>query len=95
MDIEKTLPDRDDIIKILRSVKDPETGISVFELGLVRAVDYEEGEERIIIRIDFKRRLPDCAGCVPIAWSVQKAITDGLSKRFLAYKGVKVVQFTE
>jgi metal-sulfur cluster biosynthetic enzyme len=95
MDAVKPLPDRDDIIEILRSVKDPETGISVFELGLVRAVDYEEENSRIIVRVDFKRRLPDCAGCVPIAWSLQRAITDELSKRFLSYKGVNVVQFTE
>ncbi len=91
----KKIPDRDDIIEILRSVKDPETGASLFELGVVKAVDYIEKEQKIVVRIDFKRRLPSCAGCVPIAWTVQKGITDELSSRFLAYREVEVVQFSE
>ena len=95
MDKHKPLPDRDDIIEILRSIKDPETGMSIFELGLVRVVDYDEKERCMIVRIDFKRRLPACAGCVPLAWSVQKGITDELSKRLLAFTEVKSVQFTE
>ncbi len=89
------LPDRDEIIRILKEVKDPETGLSVFDLGIVKSVDYFQESQTLVVGIDFKRRLPGCAGCVPVAWLIQKSITDELSRRFLTYHGVSAVRFTE
>ncbi len=89
------LPDREQIETILREVKDPETGLSVYELALVKGIDYFERDGRLVITVDFRRRNPSCIGCLPIAWHLQKAITDELAERFLKFDGVKSVEFRE
>ncbi len=87
------LPTKEEIVKILKEVKDPETEMSVFDLGLVKHVDYLEENKTLILKCDFLRRNPSCIGCLPIAWLVQKRITDDLSKKFLAYEGITAVEF--
>ena len=87
------LPSKEDIIKILKSVKDPESEMCVFELGLVKNVDYLQEKRTIVVRCDFLRRNPSCVGCLPIAWLIQKKITDDLSKKFLEYDDVDNVEF--
>ncbi len=91
----KELPDKDDILKILKSVKDPETQLSVYELGLVKSIDYIEQTKTLLVKVDFLRRNPSCVGCLPIAWMVQKKITDELYKRFIVYEGVESVEFKD
>jgi len=87
------LPSEKEIVEILRSVKDPESELSVFDLGLVKSVDYSEKNKTLIVKCDFLRRNPSCAGCLPIAWLVQKRITDELSEKFLEYDGIDSVEF--
>ncbi len=36
------LPERENIIQILSNIMDIETGMSVFDLGLVKSIDYSE-----------------------------------------------------
>ena len=91
--INNSLPSKDEIKDILEKVKDPETQKSVFELGLVKNVDYVEDEKKLIVRVDFLRRNPSCVGCLPIAWMVQKKITDDLYAQFSKYKYIDVVEF--
>ncbi len=87
------LPSAEEIEGILKKVKDPETGMSVLDLALVKHIDYREDTETLIIKCDFLRRNPSCVGCLPIAWFVQKAIMDGLSEEFLKFEGVKDIEF--
>jgi metal-sulfur cluster biosynthetic enzyme len=89
----KSIPGKDDIYNILSTIKDPETQQSIFELGLVKSVDYVDKEKRLIVKVDFLRRNPSCVGCLPIAWMVQKKITDDLFKQFNKYKDIEVVEF--
>ncbi len=91
--INNSLPSKDEIKDILEKVKDPETQKSVFELGLVKNVDYVEDEKKLIVRVDFLRRNPSCVGCLPIAWMVQKKITDDLYAQFSKYNDIDVVEF--
>ncbi|BAT71482.1 conserved hypothetical protein [Thermosulfidibacter takaii ABI70S6] len=91
----KNLPDEKDIIEILKSVKDPETSFSVYELGIVKHIDYIPEERKLLIHVDFKKRLPSCAACVTIAWVVQKGILDALAKEFMKYPGIEVVETRE
>ncbi len=84
----------DEIVAILKRVKDPETEKSLFELALVRYVDLRE-DGTLVVNIDFRRRNPSCAGCVPIAWLVQKGITDALAREFLEFPAVKRVEFVD
>ncbi len=86
------LPTKEEIVEILKGVRDPESGMSVFELGLVKNIDFCEDNGTLVIRCDFLRRNPSCVGCLPIAWFVQKKITDELSKEFLKFPGVEAVE---
>ncbi len=86
------LPSKEEIVAILKEVKDPETDMSVFDLGLIKHIDFVENKKTLVIKCDFLRRNPSCAGCLPIAWMVQKKITDELSKRFLVYEDIDVVE---
>ncbi len=87
------VPSKDEIVEILKEVKDPETEMSVFDLGLVKYADYVEEKRHLVVKCDFLRRNPSCVGCLPIAWMVQKKITDELSKRFMAYEDIDSVEF--
>ncbi len=89
------LPTREEIITILQRLKDPETEESLFDLALVRHIDYREQDGTLVINIDFKGRMPSCPGCVPIAWLVQKGITDALVVEFLRYPAIKRVEFID
>lgn len=89
------LPDRAAIEEILKETKEPETGLSIKELGLVKRIDYIEKEAKLIITVDFRRRNPSCLGCLPIAWHLQKSITDQLAERFLRYRSIKAVEFRD
>lgn len=75
------MPSKEDIVAILKRVKDPEAEKSLFELALVHSIDLRE-DGTLVINIDFKRRTPFCPACVPIAWLVQKGITDALAEEF-------------
>ncbi len=91
----KDLPDKREITEILKNIKDPESGISIYELNLIKAIDYVEKERKLIIHIDFKRRTPSCPACASIAWLIQKRITDELTKSFLKYQKIETVEFRE
>ncbi len=87
------LPSKEEIEAMLKEVKDTETELSVFDLGLVKYVDYDESTKTLRVKCDFLRRNPSCIGCLPIAWLVQKKITDELSKRFIRFEAVENVEF--
>ena len=89
------IPGKEEIVSILKSIKDPETEISLFDLGLVKHIDFQESTEKMVINIDFRRRNPSCAGCIPIAWLVQKRITDELSSKLMEFSGVKSVEYVD
>ncbi len=89
------LPTKDEIINILKKVVDPETNLNIYELNLIKAIDYVEKEKKLVIYIDFKKRTPPCPACASIAWMLQKHITDELSRAFLSYPGIESVEFRE
>jgi len=86
---------KEETVSILKSVKNPETEQSIFDLGIVKNIDYQESTGKLVINVDFKRRNASCIGCVPIAWMLQKKITEELSKEFLKYPGVKSVEYID
>ncbi len=86
------IPSEDEIVEILKEVIEPETELSVYELGLVKYIDYQEENKTLVIKCDFARRNPSCVGCVPIAWMLQKKVTDELSKRFMRFEGINSVE---
>ena len=91
----KNLPEPQEIAEILSEIKDPETGFSLLELGIVKNIDYIPEEKRAIVYVDLKRRTPSCAACAPIAWLVQKKILDELSHRLMEYPDIEKVEVKE
>jgi metal-sulfur cluster biosynthetic enzyme len=85
---------RGKVREVLEKIKDPETGLSLHELRVVRTVDYDRERGRLIICLDYNRRTPSCFGCQPIAWMVQRKIADDLHREFSRLEGVTEVEFT-
>lgn len=77
----------------LKRIKDPESELSLFELELVQHIDYENIGRKLIIALDFDRRMPNCMGCKPIAWIIQKKIVDELKSEFLGFDEVQDIDF--
>ncbi len=81
------------ITDILKKIKDPESDQSLFELKLIKHVDYISSGKKLIIALDFNRRMPHCFGCVPIAWLIQRKIVKELGSEFLQFEDVEDVDF--
>jgi len=64
--------DADEIVELLKSIKDPEFGVSIVELGLIEGVHVKEKD--VTVFVNFNRSLPSCKSCVPLAWMVLRAI---------------------
>ncbi len=84
----------DQIVEILKKIKDPESELSVHDLGLVKYVDYDAGHRKLIVAVKFGSRMPSGLCCKPLAWLVQKKIVDELEEAFSALEGVGEVEFT-
>ena len=64
---------------VLDRVKDPESGYSVAELGLVHRLRYNQEKEELYIFADFVSHQPGCMACVGIA----SVIIDGIRRRLI------------
>lgn len=84
---------KEKIIDKLKKIKDPESELSIYELKMIRYVDYEKKDKKLLIALDFNRRMPSCIGCKPIAWMIQKKIVKELGKEFSMFKEVKDIEF--
>ncbi len=62
----------DEVISLLRSIRDPEFGVSIVELGLIERVNVEE--KNVTVFVNFNRSLPHCKSCIPLAWMVIRAV---------------------
>lgn len=64
---------------VLDRVKDPESGYSVAELGLIHRLRYNDEKRELYIFADFVSHQPGCMTCVGIA----SVIIDGIRRRLL------------
>lgn len=67
---------------VLDRVKDPESGLPVARLGLVRRVRYVEEKKLLYVFTDFQSHMPDCKTCVFIAKLVAERILRELTVEF-------------
>ena len=65
---------------VLERVKEPESGLSIAELGLVERLRYSEKHKKLIIFTNPTKSPPGC--CIIIAKLLQKATGKGLTKEF-------------
>ena len=67
---------------VLDRVKDPESGLSVSELGLVTKLRYSEKHSHLYVFTDFFRHHPGCLTCSAIASLVSSSIQKQLESEF-------------
>lgn len=67
---------------VLEQVKDPESGLSISQLGLVKRVRYVEDKKILYVFTDFQSHMPDCKTCVFIAKLVAERILQELTVAF-------------
>lgn len=70
------------IDSVLEDVKDPESGLSVSALGLVKQLRYAEEKKHLYIFTDFISHQPGCLTCSAIATLVSGSIMRELEKAF-------------
>lgn len=84
----------DQIVEVLKKIKDPESELSVHDLGLVKHVDYDVGRRKLVVALNFAPRMPSGVCCQPLAWFIQKKIVDELQEAFSALEEVSEIEFT-
>jgi metal-sulfur cluster biosynthetic enzyme len=70
------------IESVLDRVKDPESDLSVAQLGLVKKVRYSEDHDLLYIFTDFVSRQPRCSACAGIAMVLSASILKKLETEF-------------
>ena len=67
------------IDRVLERVKDPESGLPVSRLGLVKRFRYSEREKKIFVFTDVYPHLPKCVTCAAIARTIVSAFIRDLT----------------
>jgi metal-sulfur cluster biosynthetic enzyme len=76
---------------VLDRVRDPESGLSVAELGVVKKVRLSEKESTLYVFLDTYGHLPKCVTCAAIAQTVLAKIVRDLEDAFgEAFPGLRV-----
>ena len=70
------------IDSVLVRVKDPESGLSVSELDLVKRVRYSKDKKRLYIFTDFAAHRSGCITCAAIGSLISTAIMRDLEAEF-------------
>ena len=77
---------------VLDRVKDPESGLPVSRLGIVKRVRYVEDKKILYVFTDFQSHMPDCRTCVFIARLVAEKILRELTVEFhLEFPGLDII----
>ncbi len=67
------------IDRVLERVKDPESGLPVSRLGLVKRLRYSEREKKLFVFTDVYPHLPKCVTCAAIARTIVSVIIRDLT----------------
>lgn len=77
---------------VLDRIRDPESGLPVSELGIVKKVRLSEQEKKIYIFLDTYGHLPKCVTCAAIAQTVLAGIARDLQAAFgEAFPGLEII----
>lgn len=71
---------KEDVINLLKKIKDPETEISIYDLGLIYG--YTIKNNSIDIFVNFQRNTPSCFFCKIISWKIIEDISNNLVEIF-------------
>ena len=70
---------------VLDRVKEPETGLSIAQIGLVERLRYSESNQKLLVILNaVNRRTPKCCAIIQglLLSSVLKSITEEFQKEF-------------
>lgn len=70
------------IDEILDRVKDPESGLSIADIGLVRRVRVSDEHSHIYLDVPFDNHTPGCLACAGIAMTIVAGIRRQLTEAF-------------
>lgn len=84
---------KESVIDVLKRVRDPETDLSLYDLAVVKYIDYEDEGRKLIVALDFDSRMPSGLCCKPLAWIVQKKMVDELEREFSRIEEVEEIEF--
>jgi len=73
---------RQKVDAVIDRVKDPESGLSVADLGVVTKVRYSEEQQHLYIFTDFNSHRPGCVTCAGIALALMATIIKDLETEF-------------
>lgn len=91
----KELPTKEEIVEILKKVKDPETEFSIFDLRLIKYIDYREKDKTLIINASFNSRMPHCKSCQFLSFKIIDTITKNLENEFYKYSGIENIEYID
>lgn len=67
---------------VLRTVRDPESGLPILELNLVRRVRVSDAHHVVYLDVPFDQHTPGCMACAGIAMTVIMGIRRNLKTAF-------------
>jgi hypothetical protein len=71
---------------VLARVKEPQSELSLGELGLVKKFSYHEPEKTIVVHLDFGPQIMDCPACTAvdglILTTIQRDLRAALEEEF-------------
>jgi metal-sulfur cluster biosynthetic enzyme len=70
------------IENILERVKDPESDLSIAQLGLVNRILYSEKEKKLAVFTNNYSNVPNCVTCAVIGWTIMSMIIRDLTAEF-------------
>lgn len=70
------------IENILERVKDPESDLSIAQLGLVKRILYSEKEKKLVVFTNNYTNIPKCLSCVVIGLTIMSTIIRDLTAEF-------------
>ena len=83
---------KEQIVDILRTIKDPETEMNIVDLLLVDDIVIRDNGKTVVIDMGFQKKNPDCKACVPLAWYIQGKIIRKIEKYVGQLPGVETVE---
>ena len=61
-----------EIMEKLRKIKEPETGASIVDLGMIEKVEAKDGVYEIYVNFAYLNS--SCIACMPILWTVVRSL---------------------
>lgn len=83
---------KEQVIDVLKTIKDPETNLDLLELLLVNDVTISDDGHTVTVDMGFQRRNPSCKACVVLAWYIQSKLIRKIEERVGALPGVEQVE---